>query len=59
MRAGRRNSKVIRRDLSVYDLERDEIGELDFAFVDTLLLHFSERLTVAVAAPSTAAPSMI
>ena len=43
------NSNVIRRDLSVYDLERDEIGEFDFAFVGTLLLHLSEPVRALTA----------
>jgi tRNA (mo5U34)-methyltransferase len=43
------DSNVIRRDLSVYDLERDEIGEFDFAFVGTLLLHLSEPVRALTA----------
>jgi tRNA (mo5U34)-methyltransferase len=32
-------SSVERRDLSVYDLDPKEVGEFDFAFVGTILLH--------------------
>ena len=32
-------SRVERRDLSVYDLDRADVGEFDFVFVGTILLH--------------------
>ncbi|MEX2195332.1 MAG: methyltransferase domain-containing protein [Thermoleophilaceae bacterium] len=32
-------SRVERRNLSVYDLDPDDIGRFDFAFIGTLLLH--------------------
>jgi tRNA (mo5U34)-methyltransferase len=35
-------SSVDRRDLSVYDLSPDEVGEFDFAFIGTLLLHLHD-----------------
>jgi tRNA (mo5U34)-methyltransferase len=36
------DSRVVRRDLSVYDLSVDAVGEFDFVFVGTLLLHLSD-----------------
>jgi SAM-dependent methyltransferase len=35
-------SQVSRRDLSVYDLDRAVVGEFDFAFIGTLLLHLRD-----------------
>ena len=35
-------SSVVRRDLSVYRLSGDEVGEFDFAFLGTLLLHLRD-----------------
>jgi tRNA (mo5U34)-methyltransferase len=35
-------SRVDRRDLSVYELSRDAVGEFDFAFIGTLLLHLRD-----------------
>lgn len=36
------DSTVQRRDLSVYDLRVEEVGEFDFAFIGTLLLHLRD-----------------
>jgi tRNA (mo5U34)-methyltransferase len=36
------NSKVDRRDLSVYKLSTEAVGEFDFAFIGTLLLHLRD-----------------
>jgi tRNA (mo5U34)-methyltransferase len=35
-------SSVERRDVSVYDLDPDEVGEFDFAVIGTLLLHLRD-----------------
>jgi tRNA (mo5U34)-methyltransferase len=42
-------SSVMRRDLSVYDLDPGEVGEFDFAFLGTLLLHLREPLRALAA----------
>jgi tRNA (mo5U34)-methyltransferase len=49
-------SRVVRRDLSVYDLRRDDVGEFDFAFLGTLLLHLREPLRALTAIREVLAP---
>jgi tRNA (mo5U34)-methyltransferase len=43
------DSRVQRRDLSVYDLDPAEVGHFDFAFVGTLLLHLREPVRALTA----------
>lgn len=43
------SSRVQRRDLSVYALSREEVGEFDFAFLGTLLLHLREPIAALTA----------
>jgi tRNA (mo5U34)-methyltransferase len=42
-------SRVERRDLSVYRLSNAEVGEFDFAFIGTLLLHLREPILALTA----------
>jgi tRNA (mo5U34)-methyltransferase len=50
------SSRVERRDLSVYDLTVDEVGQFEFAFLGTLLLHLREPLRALVAIRDVLAP---
>jgi tRNA (mo5U34)-methyltransferase len=43
------HSGVTRRDLSVYRLSEADVGEFDFAFIGTLLLHLREPLRALTA----------
>ncbi len=43
------HSRVTRRDLSVYSLSQADVGEFDFAFIGTLLLHLREPLRALTA----------
>jgi tRNA (mo5U34)-methyltransferase len=49
-------STVDRRDLSVYDLDGDELGSFDFAFLGTLLLHLREPVRALTAIRKVLAP---
>ena len=49
-------SAVTRRDLSVYDLDADDVGLFEFAFIGTLLLHLREPLRALVAIRDVLAP---
>jgi tRNA (mo5U34)-methyltransferase len=51
------DSRVSRRDLSVYDLDRSAVGELDFAFIGTLLLHLRDPLRALSAVRSVLRPA--
>lgn len=42
-------SKVERRNLSVYDLSVDEVGQFDFAYLGTLLLHLRDPVAALTA----------
>jgi tRNA (mo5U34)-methyltransferase len=42
-------SKVIRRSTSVYDLDSEEIGTFDFAYVGTMLLHVRDPIGALMA----------
>ncbi len=46
---GALGSKVERRDLSVYALDRDDVGLFDFAFLGTLLLHLRDPVEAVTA----------
>jgi tRNA (mo5U34)-methyltransferase len=49
-------SSVERRDLSVYKLSKDEVGEFDFAFIGTLLLHLRDPVLALTAIRKVLAP---
>jgi tRNA (mo5U34)-methyltransferase len=49
-------SRVTRRDVSVYDLPEGAVGEFDFAFVGTLLLHLRDPVSALAAIRSVLAP---
>jgi tRNA (mo5U34)-methyltransferase len=49
-------SQVQRRDLSVYSLAKQEVGEFDFAFIGTLLLHLREPIQALTAIRKVLAP---
>jgi len=42
-------SSVEHRDLSVYDLDPDDVGEFDFVFVGTILLHLRDPVAALAA----------
>jgi tRNA (mo5U34)-methyltransferase len=49
-------SRVVRRDLSVYDLPESDIGAVDFAFIGTLLLHLRDPLRALAAIRAVLSP---
>jgi tRNA (mo5U34)-methyltransferase len=50
------DSKVTRRDQSVYRLDRNDVGKFDFAFIGTLLLHLREPVKALTAIRNVLAP---
>jgi tRNA (mo5U34)-methyltransferase len=50
------SSRVVRRDLSVYALTKADLGEFDFAFLGTLLLHLRDPLEALAAIRRVLAP---
>lgn len=49
-------SRVVRRDLSVYDLPESDVSPIDFAFIGTLLLHLSDPLRALAAIRTVLSP---